>query len=127
MLKVDGRGWEVLNALDSVETALGEMHGGMKPRDRKIEKLAFVAQADSASTGIELSASPVIIYYSNSFKGEARMQSEDRAHSNNMDKERGLLIKDYFNLPSDALVKRNLSSKKRLQSITLGDIKNEFE
>lgn len=127
VLKADGQGWNALNTLHSVDTCLEEMSGSLAPRDRKVEKLAFVAQADAASTGLELSASSVVVYYSNSFKGEARMQSEDRAHSNNMDKERGLEIKDYIHLPVDELALDNLLKKKTMQGITLGQLFKTME
>ena len=92
-----------------------------------VERLLVLAQADSASTGLEFSSSPVVIYYSNSFNGAARMQSEDRPYSNNMDKARGLEIRDYIHLPSDLLVRNNLLQKKKLQSITLGELRVSME
>lgn len=120
VLQVSGKGWNALNThLDSDEL-LKEMSGS--DNQGIVPKLAFVAQADSASTGIELSASPVVIYYSNSYNGDARMQSEDRPYSNNMDKARGLEIIDYIHLPTDELVRDNLLTKKTLQGITLGEI-----
>jgi len=120
VLKVDGRGWHALNTTLSVDECLSEMDGSLN--QGKIPKLVFCAQADAASTGLELSSSPIIIYYSNSFSGGARMQSEDRPHSNNMDKSRGLEIRDYNHIPVDLLTRDNLLAKKTLQSITMGDI-----
>lgn len=120
VLKVDGRGWHALNTIKTVDECLIEMDGSLNLG--KIEKLVFCAQADAASTGLELSSSPIIIYYSNSYNGAARMQSEDRPHSMNMDKSRGLEIRDYLHLPVDALTRNNLLTKKTLQSITMGDI-----
>lgn len=92
-----------------------------------IDKLAVVANPEAGGEGNEYSASPVIIYYSNPDKGAARMQSEDRAHSDNMDKVRGLLIKDYCHLPYDYKVRDTLLNKKDLQAITMGDILSVFE
>lgn len=124
VLKIDGRGWFTLNTTYDKEFCLTEMDGSLNTG--KIEKLVFLAQADAASTGLELSASPIIIYYSNSYNGAARMQSEDRAYSNNMDKVRGLEIRDYIHLPVDKLVRDNLLEKKTLQSITMGEIVNSM-
>lgn len=118
VLKVDGRGWSTLNTILSIDDCLAEMDGSRNLG--KIEKLAFCAQADAASTGLELSASPICIYYSNSYNGAARMQSEDRAHSINQ--KVGLEIRDYIHLPVDELTLNNLLTKKTLQAITLGDI-----
>ncbi len=125
VLKVDGRGWEALNTTKSVDELLTEMNRStMTP---EFDKLVFVAQSDSASTGLELSASSVAIYFSNSYNVASRMQSEDRPHSNNMDKERGYLIRDYIHIPVDKLVLDNLKTKKTLQGITMGDLSKVME
>jgi len=125
VLKVNKDGMQALGTHLSNETLLKEMDRSKQTMDTTIpnfiEKLAFVAQS-SVVTGLELSASPVIIYYSNDDNGAARMQSEDRPHSNNMDKERGLEIRDYFHLPIDKLVLDRHRKKQSLQAITLGDI-----
>lgn len=126
VLKVDGRGWNGLGTALPTDQLLKQMDKSQMENDSSkfgyVEKLAFVAQASSGSTGLELSASPVIIYYSNDDNGDARMQSEDRPHSNNMDKERGLEIIDYYHLPIDELVVKRHKTKQSLQAITLGDI-----
>ena len=143
VLKVDGRGWETHGTIFDKDLLLNLMDRSYDPNNDlntarygnnfndsiggisdylQILRICFVAQADSASTGIELSASPAIIYYSNSFNGASRMQSEDRAYSNNMDKQRGLTIFDYIHLPTDRLVRDALVSKKTLQSVTMGEI-----
>lgn len=126
VLKVDGRGWDGLGTSLPTDSLLREMDRSSMTTDitnnNYVEKLAFVAQASSGSTGLELSASPVIIYYSNDDNGDARMQSEDRPHSNNMDKERGLEIIDYYHLPIDEMVVTRHKKKQSLQAITLGNI-----
>jgi len=124
VLRIDGRGFKVYTISKdisfSVEHCLDEMDRSLNKKD--IEKLVVVGQADAASTGLEFSASPVTIYFSNSFNGANRLQSEARAHSNNMDKERGLEIIDYIHLPTDQLILKNLRAKKAMQSVTLGEI-----
>ena len=55
------------------------------------------------------------------------MQSEARAHSNNMDKQRGLLVKDYCHLPTDYKIRESLVIKKDLQAITMGDLSSLFK
>jgi hypothetical protein len=130
VIQVDGRGWKFFSeefpngTIDDKykQLALNEMD---RSTDKKIvEKLCFVGEVDSAGTGLELSASSIIVYYSNSNKGESRMQTEDRPYSNNMDKGRGLLIKDYVCFPVDELKLAKLKEKKELQSISMGDLKN---
>jgi len=125
ILKIDGRGWDTYNTPHSQEFCLSEMDGSLNTNT--IDKLVVVAQADAASTGLEFSASNQVIYFSNSFDGAARMQSEDRPYSNNMDKKRGLEIIDYIHLPTDKLVRDNLLMKKTLQSITLGEVIKTLE
>ena len=120
VLRIDGRGSKVYGGTESVETCLSEMDGSTNIG--KIGKLAVVAQTDAASTGLEFSASPVIIYFSNSFNAASREQSEARPHSTNMNRERGLEIRDYIHLPTDDLVIESLKRKRTLQSISMGEI-----
>ena len=134
VLKIDGKGWEVYGSSLPVDCLLSAMDRSFNPLTSEggkyaqyadvLEsmKLAVVAQADSASTGLEFSASPVLIFYSNSFNGGSRMQFEDRGYSNNMNKETSLTIIDIVHLPTDLLVRDNLLTKKTLQSITLGEV-----
>jgi len=140
VLQVDGRGWKVyisstdyariderLLDLDWVQNTDNLLHEMDRSADTgTVRKLAFVAQTDSAGTGLELSASPTVIYYSNSNNGDGRMQSEDRPHSNNMDKVRGLTIIDYIHLPTDEKIRDSLLRKKNLQSMSMGDLKSSF-
>ena len=63
-------------------------HGGVKSEDRErsIDRFKskqarfFVANPQSAATGLTLTAASYVCYYSNSFNLEHRLQSEDRAH-----------------------------------------------
>lgn len=144
VLQIDSRGWNIfLPTVDRdendlkgqpYETVIGEkvtIDLCLQEMDRSsnkgvLDKLAIVANPEAGGEGNEFSASPVIIYYSNTNKGSARMQSEARAHSNNMDKMRGLLVKDYCHLPSDYKIRESLILKKDLQAITLGDIQSVF-
>lgn len=131
VLQCDGRGWQVHHAENpddaegvvmwSTDDCLEQMD--RSTNDGRISKLAFVANPESGGTGLELSASPTIIYYSNTNRGEARMQSEDRAHSANMDTNRGLTIVDYVYLPVDRTVRDSLIEKKDLQNLSMGVLK----
>jgi SNF2 family DNA or RNA helicase len=64
-------------------------HGGVKAGDREVnidrfqnDDLCqfFVGQQHSGGYGLTLTAATTVIYYSNDFSLEARLQSEDRAH-----------------------------------------------
>ena len=120
VLRIDGRGVQSLSEVYSSDLMLDEIDGSLNTG--KIEKLVVVAQPESASEGQEFSSAPASIYFSNSFNGNSRMQSEHRGHSNNMDKERGHTIYDYIHLASDQLTLDNLNQKKRLQSVTMGEL-----
>lgn len=90
-------------------------------------RVAFVAHPGSAGMGLTLTASPVIIYYSNDFNAESRIQSEDRIHRPGMDVNRGATIIDLIHLPSDEKVLENLRKKRVLQSMTLGEVQKFIE
>ena len=85
-------------------------------------RIAFIGQAGAAGMGLTLTASPSIVYYSNDFNSESRIQSEDRIHRPGMDINRGATIIDIFHLPSDKYVYDNLKKKKRLQDLSLGEL-----
>lgn len=85
------------------------------------EKVAFLAHPKSGGMGLTLTTSPVIVYYSNDFDAEARIQSEDRIHRPGMDLNLGATIVDLVHLPSDMKVLENLRRKRELQAMTLGD------
>lgn len=119
VIQVDGRGWS--NDLDSSftpETLLKLYQDGKDV----FPKVAFVGHPGSAGTGITLTASPVIIYFSNDFNAENRMQSEDRIHRMGMDTARGARIVDIINLSTDEYVLDNLKKKRKLQDMTLGQM-----
>ena len=128
VLQIDGRGrslYTINGGEDSsdegIQLALGQMDRSTD--SGSIPRLAIVAETDAGGTGLEFSASPIIIYYSNSDSGEGRMQSEFRAKSANMDTLRGLIIKDYIHLPTDKLIRDRLLEKKELQAISMGDLR----
>jgi hypothetical protein len=131
VLQIDGRGRYLFRSDGTVTSEQSDILMAMGEMDRstntgKIEKLLYNSQSSSGGTGVELSASCVIIYYSNSNDGAGRMQSVKRAYSNNMDKIKGLTIIDYFCLPTDRLIKENLDRKEELQKISIGDLVKSF-
>ena len=131
VLQISGKGYHVKFPPDwegpehTVDDCLKAMDRSLD--DKTIEKLVVNAQADAASTGLEFSATATVVYFSNSNNGDARMQSEDRPYSNNMDKCRGLRIVDYIYLPTDRKCLEKLKLKKDLQSLSMGDLKNAFQ
>lgn len=113
-IRVDSRGWH--SDLD------GDHLENFQDKIAKHPRIAFIGQPQAAGMGLTLTASPVIIYYSNSFDGEGRIQSEDRCHRPSMDTNRGCTIIDLIHLETDKLVLNNLQKKRKLQSLSLGEI-----
>jgi len=119
-IRVDGRGWNC---------SIDECDPLSLFQDQLIEhpKVAFIAHPESGGIGLTLTASPTIVYYSNDFNAASRIQSEDRIHRPGLDLNRGATIIDLIHLPTDDLVLKNLQQKRRLQSLTLGEVERCFE
>lgn len=93
----------------------------------KYPKVCFIGHPESAGTGLTLTASPTIFYYSNDFNGANRIQSEDRIHRIGMDENRGATIIDVIHLPTDQLVLDKLKQKRDLQNLSMGELKDVLE
>lgn len=117
-IRVDGRGWKT-DFLEADKSKLIE-----KFQSDYEGKIAFIAHPESGGVAVTLTAAKAEIYYSNSFKGEDRMQSEDRIHRISS---RGALYYDLIHLPSDLLVLENIRRKRELQALTMGDIATAME
>ena len=74
--------------------------------------------------GLTLVTSPSIVFWSNDFNGESRMQAEDRIHRPGC---RGANIYDLVHLPEDEIVIENLKRKRNLQDMTLGRLRDMLE
>ncbi len=107
-----------------------EFHGGVKTTDRTAARRAFqdasgptrffVGQTETGGLGITLTAADTVVYYSNSFSLESRLQSEDRAHRIGQDK-----TVTYVDMVArntlDAKLLTALRSKKNLADLITGD------
>ncbi len=131
-LCVDGRGYnartptgeildadEMLDAMDRSDPRYNELR-------ESYPKLCFVGHPQAGGMALTLTSSPTELFYSNVFNGEARMQAEDRGHRPGMDLNRGLTIKDLIMLPTDLLVLNNLKKKKKMQNLTMGELRDAF-
>lgn len=113
----DGQGWRSsLGGKDPVEM-LAHF------QSKEIDRIAFIGQPAAGSEGLNLAASPVVIYFSCIYSGGARMQSEDRIHRADMDKVRGATIIDMFHLPSDEKIYESNKAKKELQMLSMVELK----
>jgi SNF2 family DNA or RNA helicase len=91
------------------------------------QKIAFVGQPGAAGVSITLTAASMLVYYSNTFNGVDRFQSEDRIHRIGMDVNRGATIVDLLHLPTDIYILDNLQKKKVLQAATMGELQMFLE
>lgn len=116
---VDGRGWR-----GSVQGDNLDMLKAFQDGHERYPKLCFIGHPGSAGMGLTLTASQTIVYFSNDFNAESRIQSEDRIHRPGC---RGANIVDLIHLPTDVIVLDNLKKKRDLQAITMGDIVKAME
>lgn len=118
----DGRPWHTnLPGVKKKSGMLEAFQGDVE------ENIVFIGQPGAAGMGLTLTRSCEIVYYSNDFNGESRTQSEDRIHRMGMDVNKGALITDLAQLPSDLYIRENLFQKRKLQDITLGDLRSGIE
>ena len=89
-------------------------------QDRESDQRFFVGNPKTGGYGLTLTASHTVIYYSNSYDLEIRLQSEDRAHRISQDKK-----VTYIDLITegtvDELIVKNLRSKINLATKILGE------
>lgn len=100
----------------------------IKERDRRVNAFqtdssvrVFVGQVRTGGIGLTLTAASLVIFYSNSYSLEDRLQAEDRAHRIGQHAD----TVDYVDLVCrgsiDRLVVRALKDKKQLADIVTGD------
>jgi hypothetical protein len=116
-LRIDGRGWFSNIAADEQE-----LYRIFRRDKDKSPRLCIVMHPASGGMGLNLAASRTMIFASNDFNAESRLQCVERIHSPDMDTNKGATIIDLVHLPSDRLVLKNLAEKKRLMSLTMGEL-----
>ncbi len=132
-LKIDGRGVVATNEkgvpvdADNFFDAMDRSHHRFKEFREKYSKLCVVGNPGAGGMAYTFTASPTMLYFSNTNGGEDRMQSEDRGHRPGIDENRGLTIKDLIHMPIDIVVKNNGIAKKDMQAMSLGDLKHQLE
>ena len=85
-------------------------------------RVAFVANPESGGMSLTLVEARMAVYWSNSWKAEYRVQSEDRIHRIGADMNRGVVIVDLIHLPSDERVLSIIRDNRRLELLTMGEI-----
>lgn len=117
-IRIDARGWEVTRPDNSV--VVGDPLSIFQDYLAEFEQVAIVAHPGSGGMGQTFTAAAMTVYFSNSFNGEERTQSEDRIHR--IGQTRGCQIVDLIHLPSDLMVRDNLMAKRRLELLSLGEL-----
>jgi len=128
VIRVDARGWTAFDA-PGQNLLPGEGKAMYHTfRFGGVEKIAFVAQASSAAHGLNFDNCPTIVNFSRDFNFENAMQGDER---NMRGKIKETLAKtgrtkvtvvEIVHLESDQYVLDNHKKKRRLQSLTLGEI-----
>jgi SNF2 family DNA or RNA helicase len=125
-IRVDGRGWQVTTE-KNIPLDIEDHLSLFQDWQDKYPKVVFVGHPKSGGMGLTLTASRSIFYYSNDFDGESRTQSEDRIHRPGMDENKGATIIDCVHLPTDAKVLDNLRKKRKLELMSLGEVKEAID
>ena len=87
-------------------------------------RVAFVAHPMSGGMGLTLTEARMSVFYSNDFSPESRTQAEDRIHRPGMDTNRGATIVDLFHLGTDRRVLDVLKDNRRLEQMTLSEVRD---
>jgi SNF2 family DNA or RNA helicase len=107
---VEGSSWpENLDYLDAFQD-----------QNSVLDKVAFVGNADAGGMGLTLTRACSMVFWSNTYKPEARRQAEDRIHRIGMDENRGATYYDLIHLPEDEAVLTVLKNNMRLENMTMG-------
>ena len=118
----------ISSALAAANISSVEYHGGVNREDRENavdgfqngDVRVFVGQPQSGGIGLTLTAAETVIYYSNDFNLETRLQSEDRAHR--IGTKRNVVYIDIAAEGTiDEQISHNLQRKQRVAAVVLGD------
>lgn len=120
VIRADGRGWMAMN--HERVPIQGNFLEIFQDQLAEHPKVVFIGQAGAAGTGLTLTASPAMWFYSLSFNGDDYFQAMDRIHRLGMDINKGATIIHGIHLPSDRMVLDNVTNKDRLLKLTLGEV-----
>jgi SNF2 family DNA or RNA helicase len=85
-------------------------------------RVAFVAHPESGGMSLTLTEARMAAYWSNSWKPEYRVQSEDRIHRIGADFNKGCTIVDLIHLPTDERVLEIIRDNRKLELMTMGEM-----
>ena len=117
VVRCDGRGWHCTEADGTL--IQGEALKFWRDHEGRV---AFVGHPESGGLGLTLTEACMLVFWSNSFKPENRIQGEDRIHRLGIDEAKGATIVDLIHLPSDQRVLDIVKDNRRLELMTLGEV-----
>lgn len=125
VVRCDGRGYHVT-------THKGDVVRDAEPLDYWADlagnpRVAFVAHPESGGMSLTLTEARMAVYWSNSWKPEYRVQSEDRLHRLGTDLNKGVLIVDLIHLPSDDRVLEVIRANRRLELMSMGEVMGNID
>jgi hypothetical protein len=123
VVRCDGRGW-LVTTKDGAQVLDEEPLDYWANMDH--QRVAFVSHPESGGMSLTLRESRMVVFWSNSFKTEYRIQAEARIQSIGEDKP-GLLIVDLFHLPTDSKVLSVIRENRKLELLTMGEISAAME
>lgn len=130
-IRFDGRGvttsWEMPRGIDPISNAPWDCLAVFQKLQSGPDQIVFIGHPMAAGMGLTLTASPSIVYFSNDYNAESKIQSQDRIHRPGMDLNRGATIYELLHLPSDRMVLDNLRKKQELQALTLGVVRKRMD
>lgn len=117
VFRIDGRGFSATDG-----TSKDDFLDRFQSPTNYPQKIAIVAQPGAGGYGFTFTAASTVVYWSNTFKGEDRIQSEDRVHRAGMDVRVPPTIIDLIHLDTDKVVYDNIKKKRDLQNMSLGNL-----
>lgn len=90
-------------------------------------RVAFVANPESGGQGLNLTQACALVWWSNSFKPQYRLQGEDRIHRMGMDENKGATIYDLVHLPTDERVIEIIRENRKLELMSLGELTSNIQ
>ncbi len=120
VVRCDGRGYQVTDMDGNILTDVEALDFWADLENNS--EVAFVAHPESGGMSLTLVESRMAVYWSNSFKPEYRVQSEDRIHRKGMDENLGCVVIDLMHLPTDERVLKIIRENRKLELLTLGEL-----
>lgn len=121
---------KIAESMNEMGISCVEYHGGVSAaeRERAVDDFqsgaarVFIGQPQSGGIGLTLTAAETVIYYSNDFNLETRLQSEDRAHR--IGTKRHVVYIDLIAQDTiDETIARSLQAKTNVAANVLGDLR----